>query len=82
VEWFIAGKGRDPSLLQNGLKELISLMGKTSGYEEMAENAITIFDLDPPSKDDTARAIRKFNEDYLTWVLIYLDGLEANLLII
>jgi hypothetical protein len=65
--------------LQNGLKDLISLMSKTPGYEQMAENAKTVFDLDPPMKDEAAWPMWKFNEDNNTWVLIYLDGLETNL---
>ncbi len=77
----LAESGESPygTKLQNGLKELISLMGRTPGYEKMAENAITVFDLDPPSKDEGAWPIWKFNGDNLAWVLIYLDGLEANL---
>lgn len=77
----LAESGESPygSKLQNGMKELISLMGETPGYEKMAENAITIFDLDPPMKDDAVWPFWKFNDDYNTWVLIYLDGLETNL---
>jgi len=77
----LAESGESPygTKLQNGLKDLISLMKGTPGYEKMAENAITVFDLDPPSKDEMAWPIWKFNGDYLTWVLIYLDGLETNL---
>jgi len=74
-----SGESPYGSQLQNGLKDLISLMSKTPGYEQMAENAITIFDLDPPAKDDAAWPMWKFNEDNNTWVLIYLDGLETNL---
>jgi len=77
----LAESGESPcgSKLQNGLKTLISLMKETQGYEKMAENAITVFDLDPPSKDEGAWPIWKFNGDYLSWALIYLDGLEVNL---
>jgi hypothetical protein len=80
----LAESGESPygTKLQGGLKELISLMGETPGYEKIAENAITIFDLEPPSKYDAAWPAWKFNEDYLTWVLIYLDGLEVDLLTI
>lgn len=74
-----SGESPYGSKLQNGLKDLISLMSKTHGYEQIAENAITIFDLDPPAKDDAVWPMWKFNEDNNTWVLIYLDGLETNL---
>lgn len=77
-----SGESPYGSKLQNGLKDLISLMSKTPGYEQIAENAITIFDLDPPAKDDAAWPMWKFNEDNNTWVLIYLDGLETNLQLI
>jgi hypothetical protein len=77
----LAESGESPygTKLQSGLKDLISLMKGTPGYEKMAENAITVFDLDPPSKDEGAWPIWKFNGDTLAWVLIYLDGLETNL---
>ena len=77
-----SGESPYGSKLQNGLKDLISLMSKTPGYEQIAENAITVFDLDPPAKDDATWPMWKFNEDNNTWVLIYLDGLEVNLKII
>jgi hypothetical protein len=77
----LAESGESPygSKLQNGMKELISLMGETPGYEKMAENAITIFDLDPPMEDEAVWPVWKFKDENNTWVLIYLDGLETNL---
>jgi hypothetical protein len=66
-----SGESPFGSDLQNGLKELISLMGTTPGYEGMAEAAPTI-----------AWPVWKLQEDNLAWVLIYLDGLETNLKLI
>ena len=65
--------------LQKGLKELIALMESTPGYEQLAGNAPQIFGLDIVSDEEWPKVI--FN-DFLAWVLIYLDGLEANLLTI
>jgi hypothetical protein len=64
--------------LQSGLKELISLMTVTPGYEILAKNAPTIFNF---NVNDPEWSKQVFN-DFLAWVLIYLDGLEANLLTI
>jgi hypothetical protein len=64
--------------LQSGLKELIGLMAVTPGLETLARNAPAIFNY---KADDPEWSKQIFN-DFLAWVLIYLDGLEANLLTI
>ena len=66
------------SKLENGLKELIELMAATPGYETLAKNAPEIFNFrisDPEWSDEVFK-------DFFAWVLIYLDGLESNLLTI
>lgn len=64
--------------LQSGLKDLIDLMAATPGYEMLAKNAPEIFNF---RVDDPGWSTQVFN-DFFAWVLIYLDGLEANLLTI
>ena len=66
--------------LYRGMKELIELMEITPGYESLAKNAkgIFIFDKSITEEDWTAEI---FN-DFLAWAIIYLDGLQANLLTI
>jgi len=64
--------------LEKELKELIDLMAATPGYEILAKNASVIFNF---RGDDPEWSKQVFN-DFLAWVLIYLDGLEANLLTI
>lgn len=64
--------------LEKGLRELIVLMAATPGYEMMAKNAPVIFNF---RSDDPEWSKQVFN-DFLAWVLIYLDSLEANLLTI
>jgi len=64
--------------LSKKLRELTELMASTSGYESMAKNAPVIFNYKP---DDPEWSREIFN-DFLAWVLIYLDSLEANLLTI
>jgi hypothetical protein len=66
------------SKLENGLEELIGLMAATPGYEMLARNAPVIFNF---RADDPEWSKYVFN-DFYAWVLIYLDGLEANLLTI
>jgi hypothetical protein len=53
-------------------------MAVTPGYETLARNAPVIFNFKP---DDPSWSKEVFN-DFLGWVLIYLDGLEANLMTI
>ena len=71
--------GKDySSKLETGLKELIEMMAATPGYDALAKNAQEIFNFrinDPKWQDEV------FN-DFSAWVLIYLDGLESNLLTI
>lgn len=64
--------------LEKGLKELISLMAVTPGYESLAKDAPDIFNFKQPASDNEKWSQLVFN-DFLAWVLIYLDGLEANL---
>jgi hypothetical protein len=64
--------------LQSGLKDLIDLMAVTPGFETLAKNAPVIFNY---NADDPEWSKLIFN-DFLAWVLIYFDGLEANLLTI
>jgi hypothetical protein len=67
--------------LQNEIEELIKLIATTPGYEILAKNAPAIlnFKFSPSENADWYQQV--FN-DFLAWVLIYLDGLEANLLMI
>jgi hypothetical protein len=67
--------------LQNEIEELIKLMAITPGYELLAKNApgILNFKISPSENADWYHQV--FN-DFLAWVLIYLDGLEANLSLI
>jgi hypothetical protein len=64
--------------LQSEIEELIKIMTATPGYETLAENANAIlnFKVTPSENDDWYAQV--FN-DFLAWVLIYLDGLESNL---
>jgi hypothetical protein len=67
--------------LHGEIEELIKLMTATPGYEALAHNAGEILDykISPSENDDWYHQV--FN-DFLAWVLIYLDGLESNLSII
>lgn len=67
--------------LQSEIEELINLMAKTPGYESMAKNAegILNFKISPSNNDDWYHQV--FN-DFLAWVLIYFDAMEANLYIL
>jgi hypothetical protein len=61
------------------LKALTKEMGNTPGYKNLAELSPVIFDLEVPSGNDEEWSNWKFSNNSLSWVLIYLDGIETNL---
>jgi hypothetical protein len=65
-----------------GLKSLLNEIKTTPGYEELAQYAPVIFGFEDPelTERDWARGI--FNDNTLSWTLIWLDGIRANLLLI
>lgn len=65
--------------LLNGLKILIRTMEITPGYAELAKEAPQIFDIVSPNGNEADWYSWKFKDNNLSWVLIYLDGLETNL---
>ncbi|HBC79302.1 MAG TPA: hypothetical protein DEO60_13815 [Bacteroidales bacterium] len=65
--------------LLKGLKKLITLLEFTPGYSELAKEAPRIFDIVSPNGNEADWYSWKFKENNLSWVLIYLDGLETNL---
>lgn len=74
--------GKEPSLdlsLQSGLKDLISLLETTAGYEDLAAAAPVIFEFTdlPGASGEWTRQM--FLVNTRAWSLIYLDGLETNL---
>ena len=68
--------------LAMGLKGLIDEMKVTPGYEAIAKNAPSILDFRETDGNGRDWAQRIFNDNTLSWTLIYLDGLRANLLLI
>jgi len=68
--------------LKTGLKNLILEFGKTPGYENLAKAAPLIFDYSDDSYGGEPGTQNDFTLNPVSWALIYLDGLEANLLMI
>ncbi len=69
--------------LDKAITELIYLMKQTKGYEDTAKAMPSILDLDEEKGTDDAVNFYSRNVFIpLSWVLIYLDGLEADLLMI
>jgi len=65
--------------LQTALKNLILEFGKTPGYENLAKAAPSIFYYHEADDGGDPRTYQDFTLSPLSWALIYLDGLEANL---
>jgi hypothetical protein len=66
--------------LDKAITELIDLMKQTKGFEDAAKALPLILDLDEEKGKDDARNFYSRNIFVpLSWALIYLDGLEANL---
>jgi hypothetical protein len=69
--------------LDKAITELIDLMKQTKGFEDAAKALPSILDLDEEKgKDDIMNFYNRNILVPLSWALIYLDGLEANLLMI
>ena len=69
--------------LDKAITELIDLMKQTKGFEDVAKSLPSILDLDEEKgKDDALNFYSRNIFVPLSWALIYLDGLEANLLMI
>jgi hypothetical protein len=69
--------------LDKAITELMDLMKKTKGFEDVAKALPSILDLEEEKgKDNTLNFYSRNIFIPLSWALIYLDGLEANLLMI
>jgi len=68
--------------LQAVLENLILEFGISPGYESLAKTAPLIFYYSEDGSIGDSRTQHDFTLSPLTWALIYLDGLEANLLMI
>jgi hypothetical protein len=69
--------------LDKAITELIDLMKQSKGFEDAAKAMPSILDLDEEKGTDDA--VNFYNRNIfvpLSWALIYLDGLEANLYMI
>ena len=69
--------------LDKAITELIDLMKQTKGFEDAAKALPSILDLNEEKEKDEALNFYSRNIFVpLSWALIYLDGLEANLYMI
>ena len=68
--------------LQTGLKNLILEFEKCPGYEGLARSAPLILDYSEAGYGGDPWARQVFTNCPLSWVLIYLDGIETNLYMI
>jgi len=68
--------------LKTALKDLLLEFGKTPGYERLAKAAPLIFDYSENGYGGEPGTQTDFILNPVSWALIYLDGLEANLLMI
>jgi hypothetical protein len=68
--------------LANSLISLLNDMKTTPGLKELIVNSQAIYYWDELSIKPEEWAKRVFNDNTLSWTLIYLDGLRANLLLI
>jgi hypothetical protein len=68
--------------LKTALKDLILEFGKSPGYESLAKAAPLILDYSEDGYGGEPGTQNDFTLNPLSWALIYLDGLEANLLMI
>lgn len=74
--------GEEPfgSGLQKGLQDLLALMDKSPGYEGFSKAVID--DIERQGINEEYWPAMVFTDNNLSWVLIYLDGIETNLKLI
>ncbi len=65
--------------LEEALKELIAQMEQSKGYEATAKALPAVLGFAGENGIDPDWSIRKVAATNLSWILIYLDGLETNL---
>jgi hypothetical protein len=70
------------SKLEKELKEVISVLEKTRGCEELAKATFSFVGFSDTYSDENYWSGGTFKDSNLAWVLIYLDGLKSNLLMI
>lgn len=68
--------------LENELKNLISLLNDTPGYEDLARSLPLILDLGPANGEVTSYIRVAFSGSIQSWTLIWLDAMETNLKLI
>jgi hypothetical protein len=68
--------------LENELRSLVADMEKEPGYKDLAAVAPVLFDVTDPENGESGWTYRNFVGPTLSWSLIYLDGLKADLLMI
>jgi hypothetical protein len=68
--------------LEKELKDVISVLEKTKGCEDLAKGTFSLVGFTNAISDGTNWSGSTFRDIPLSWVLIYLDGLKADLLMI
>jgi hypothetical protein len=68
--------------LEKELKDVISALEKTTGCEALAKATFSFAGLSNTETNENNWSAGTFRDSNLTWVLIYLDGLETNLLLV
>jgi hypothetical protein len=68
--------------LEDALRDLITEIGNTKGYDELYKNAALIFGYTSPEGGKSTWVRRVFIDINLPWSMIYLDGLQTNLYLI
>jgi hypothetical protein len=74
-----SGESYPGDRLQKALQELVALMEQSKGYQATAKALPSILGFAAENGTDPDWTIRNVAGTNLSWVLIYLDGLEANL---
>jgi hypothetical protein len=77
-----SGESEPGDRLQNAFKELLAYMEQNKSYEAIAKALPAILGQTEGIGMEPNWTIRRVSATQLTWVLIYLDGLETNLKLI
>lgn len=83
VNFLLASTNPPPATkLYNSLNNFIAELGKVPGNEDLVKQAMDIFELNDLADEDQAWPFRMFQNQYLTWILVELDGIENSVRVI
>jgi hypothetical protein len=73
----------EPALqLEKGIQNLIQVLGEIPGGESLANTASEILLISREDTGGVSWRLQMFSDEFLSWVLVYLESMETNVLLL